>query len=70
MSMGRDNVSALTSSAGPVFIPLIADEYGETIRVDTDRVKLQNSEVNLFQCHFLHHISHMDWPRLEPGPRR
>jgi hypothetical protein len=23
---------------------------------------------NLTQFHFVHHISHMTWPRLEPGP--
>jgi hypothetical protein len=26
---------------------------------------------NLLQCHFVHYISHMTWPGLEPGrPRR
>jgi hypothetical protein len=26
----------------------------------TDRVKLKNPEKFLTQCHFVHHISHMD----------
>jgi hypothetical protein len=23
-----------------------------------------------FQCHFVHHISDTDWPRIEPGPEQ
>jgi len=33
--------------------------------------KPNNSEKNLFQCHIVHHKSHMDLPGHEPGsPRR
>jgi len=27
-------------------------------------------EGNLFQCHFVRCLSHMDWIGIEPGPRR
>jgi hypothetical protein len=35
---------------------------------DTDRGKLKYWEKNLSQRHSVHHKSHMDWPRIEPGP--
>jgi hypothetical protein len=34
----------------------------------TDRGKPKNSEAKAFQCHFIHHKSHTDWPGLETGP--
>jgi hypothetical protein len=34
---------------------------------DTDKVKVTKSEKNLFQCHFIHHKSHMDWASTVGG---
>jgi hypothetical protein len=34
------------------------------------RRKLKYFEEDLFQCHFLHHKSHMDYPGIENGPSR
>jgi hypothetical protein len=42
----------------------LSPNYIEPRWNDTDRRKPKN----LFQCHFNHHKSHMDWHRCEPGP--
>jgi len=33
---------------------------------DTDRGTAKYAKKLLFQCHFVHHKSHMDWPEIEP----
>jgi hypothetical protein len=35
---------------------------------EIDREKPKYSGKKLSECHFVHHKSHMDGPRIEPGP--
>jgi hypothetical protein len=37
---------------------------------DPDEVKPNYSQINLFQCYFVHHKSYMEYPDIEPGLRR
>jgi hypothetical protein len=60
MLMGYDHVPELRPSTGLLFIPQMIHQYGQKWWNDTDRVKPKNSEKNLYQCHFVHHVSHMD----------
>jgi len=49
----------------------MADEWnvsGGKCWNDTNRGKLKCVDSNLLQFHFVHHKSHRDWPRIEPGP--
>jgi hypothetical protein len=43
-------------------------EYLEPWWNDTDSRKPNNLQINLPQCYFIHHKSHMDWPEREPRP--
>jgi hypothetical protein len=67
MSMGWDYVSELRPPTGLLFIPQMIYEYGQPWWNDIDG-KQNNSGRNLSHCHFVHHKSHMDWHRHEPGP--
>jgi hypothetical protein len=51
-------------------IPHMKWVWRATVEWYIDSRKLKNSEKNLFQCHFVHHKSHMDWPGCEPRPPR
>ena len=39
-------------------------------RNHTDSRNSKHSEITLFQCHSLHHKSHVDWPGIESGLSR
>jgi hypothetical protein len=55
MSMGWDYVSELRPPVGLLFIPQMICERGEPRWNDIDRGQPKNSEINLSQCHFVHH---------------
>jgi hypothetical protein len=40
----------------------------EVVWDNGNRNKLMYLENDLFQCHFVNHKSHMDWPGIEPRP--
>jgi hypothetical protein len=66
MSTG-ETLFKLRPSTGLLFIPQIIYACGEPRWIDTDRAEPKNADRNLSQCHFVHHMSHMDWPEREPG---
>jgi hypothetical protein len=64
-----ETVSELRPLAGLLFVPQVIYEYGEPRWNDIDRFQPNNSEKNLYQYHFFHHKSHMDWPGAKSSLR-
>jgi hypothetical protein len=42
--------------------------FNEVVQNNANRKSLKYLEKDLFQGHFVHHKSHMDWPGIEPRP--
>jgi hypothetical protein len=55
---------------GLLFILRVIYECGELKWNDIDRGKSKNWNKSLSQCHYFHHIYHMDRPEREPEPPR
>jgi hypothetical protein len=61
---------SFTDSARLFFHKESVEKSTEHWRSDTDKIKLKYSDGNLYQCHFAHHKSHVDRPRIKPvSPR-
>jgi hypothetical protein len=67
--MGRDYISELQPPTGLLFIAQIY-EYEKAWYNDTDRGKPKISKVNLSQCRYVYHKSHIDCLGSEPVPPR
>jgi hypothetical protein len=52
------------------FVLQVIYEYGATVEWYWQRKAEELGGKKLFHCHFVYHISHMNWFRLEPGPPR
>jgi hypothetical protein len=70
MSVGWDYDPELQPPTSLLFFPLVIYDYGEPLWKDINRAKPKNSEKVMFQCNFVHHKSHIDWPGCEPWPLR
>jgi hypothetical protein len=68
--MGWDYAFKLRPPNALLSIPQMMYEYGQPRLNDVDRKSSKNSEQNLSQSYFIHHKSHMDSSKREPGSRR